>query len=31
MKLVSIVVPVYNIEKYIENCIESLQTRPIKI
>ena len=25
MELVSIVVPVYNIEKYIENCVESLQ------
>ncbi|MEF2734278.1 MAG: glycosyltransferase, partial [Blautia sp.] len=24
MKLASIVVPVYNIEKYIKNCIESL-------
>lgn len=27
MKLVSIVVPVYNIEDYIENCIESLVTQ----
>ena len=25
MELVSIVVPVYNIEKYIGNCVESLQ------
>ena len=25
MELVSIVVPVYNIEKYIGNCIESIQ------
>ena len=31
MKLISVIVPVYNTEKYIEKCVMSILTKHIKI